>query len=66
MSHLLNLCTMAGLRADYTVEDRGLAIYKKEDPVVIRLILKKNNIKKIRMYIPCLFRIYSNNVEATY
>ena len=41
MDNLLNRIENSGFEIMYKIEDKGLAIYKDEDPVVIRIIAQK-------------------------
>lgn len=43
--NLLKRLEELNFNIEYSVEDKGLAIYKKEDPVVIRIIAKKRYAK---------------------
>lgn len=46
MKHLIDMCNENNLFAEYQIETNGLSIFKGEDPYLIRLILKKKDVKQ--------------------
>jgi len=58
MAHLIDLCNDNDLFAEYRIESNGLSVFKGEDPWLIRLVLRRVNVKNY------LKKIMTSNFKA--